>query len=571
MIPPCSANVLSDLCDAYWTLEKEETPFHAILAGAETQSVKVFCEAQSDHDRRAARAKALQAALEKIDTSALHFKDQVTAKLLAYELEMIIKLHELDAHMRPSLLPLGPDFNMVYFANTTSLENIEQAERYLQRLKTFPDFIEDLKTNLRTGIQKGYRYPAHIITAAIKVAAVNIKEDATQSAWYKPFLRSSIRSNPRLQAVAQEVKDFIEIKLYPSLKSYEDFLHQDLQKHTRQSISAIEDQNGRDLYQYLVKRFTSLSIDPNEIHHIGLSEVRRLNDELAKVADRAGTKNIKDYRTSLTSNPDYIAASANHLQQEVESLCKRIDGKIPTYFSNLPRITYGVNLVPEEMSDTMPPAYAQPSTSDGNSPGIFWINSNTQKVPRYILASLALHEAWPGHLMHIAMMQEQTDVPTFRRFGAVKYTSCIEGWALYCETLGIEMGLYEDPASDFGRLEMELWRAARLVVDTGIHWHGWSRDQAIKYMTSELSLSSSTIESEVDRYIALPAQALGYQIGNLKICELRRKAEHVMGDHFSIKSFHNTITSAGPVTLDILDSIVSQWISQSMAAIPLSA
>ena len=260
--------------------------------------------------------------------------------------------------------------------------------------------------------------------------------------------------------------------------------------------------------------------------------------------------------------PKFIAASSAALRESIEVLCKRIDRRIPDFFRRIPRITYGVESMPEATSARMPPAYAQPSPADGSSAGVFWISGLPSKAPSYLHPALVVHEAWPGHLMHLALLNEQRDLPAFRRYGAVKYTACVEGWALYCESLGIEMGVYTTPHQHYGRLEMELWRAVRLVVDTGIHAQGWSRERAIDYMASLLSLSRDTIEGEVDRYAALPAQALAYQIGNLKLRELRRRAQTRLGDRFELRGFHEAVMTAGAVTLPVLDDLVEDWLQR---------
>jgi uncharacterized protein (DUF885 family) len=299
------------------------------------------------------------------------------------------------------------------------------------------------------------------------------------------------------------------------------------------------------------------------VHALGLAEVARIDAEIQIVAVEAGfADNLAGYREFLASDPQFVAPNADALRHAVEALCKRVDRRIPEFFGLIPRITYGVQSIPEAVSARMPPAYAQPSAADGSSAGIFWISGMPSKAPSYLHPALVVHEAWPGHLMHLALLNEQTDTPAFRRYGAVKYTACIEGWALYCETLGIEMGLYTTPHEHYGRLEMEMWRAVRLVVDTGIHAKGWSREQAVAYMAERLTLSRETIEAEVDRYAALPGQALGYQIGNLKLRELRQRAEGRLGTRFSHRGFHEAVMTAGAVTLPVLDDLVSDWLQR---------
>jgi uncharacterized protein (DUF885 family) len=224
-----------------------------------------------------------------------------------------------------------------------------------------------------------------------------------------------------------------------------------------------------------------------------------------------------------------------------------------------------VQSIPAAASEKLPIAYAQPNPADGSAAGTFWINGLPDRVPTYALVSVTLHEAWPGHLMHIALMQEMTALPMFRRANFTKYGACLEGWAMYCETLGHELGLYETPHQHFGQLDMEMWRACRLVVDTGLHARGWSREQAVRYMAERLSLSRTAIEAEVDRYIAMPAQALAYQIGGLKFRELRQRAQSRLGDRFNLRHYHDHLMAAGAVTLPVLEEVVDHWLDRHAA------
>jgi uncharacterized protein (DUF885 family) len=231
-------------------------------------------------------------------------------------------------------------------------------------------------------------------------------------------------------------------------------------------------------------------------------------------------------------------------------------------------MTYGVESIPEAVAEGMPPAYALPNPADKSGPGTHWITSLPAKCPRYMHLPLALHEAWPGHLMHLALIQEQDHLPAFRRHGALGYSACLEGWALYCERLGEELGLYDTPQKRYGAIEMEMWRAVRLVVDTGLHAKGWSRQQAIDFAMANLAMPETTLVAEVDRYIGMPAQALAYQLGNLKFRQLRREAEHRLGDDFRVRDFHDALMACGPVTLPILESLMHDWISRTAQGNP---
>lgn len=552
--PP--AEKLSEIAARYWRFECEETPFLAVLAGAAADGEIVFRESAQDHERRATRARHLLEEVKALSVNGLTVQECATRSLLQRELEAIIALDDLEGHYRPSIFPAGPDFNTIFFANNTSISTLRDAERYLARLQTLPRYIRDIGENLLEGVERGYLLPAAVAARAAENTRGHIPKSAKESPWYAPFSGASIRISDAFQALARNAEGVIADDMTPALEQFAATLES---IQTRDTISCIDAPRGREFYTHLSRYFTTTTLTPDEIHDLGVAEVARIADEMSIVAKKLGCSSVSALRKKVTEDPSSFAKSKADLRTEIESLCKRIDRLIPSYFKHIPRITYGVELIPEKASENMPPAYAQPSPADASNAGIFWLTSLVEKAPRHIHAALTLHEAWPGHLMHIALLQELEDLPDFRRYGAVKYTACIEGWALYCESLGREMGFYDDPYSDYGRLDMEMFRAVRLVVDTGIHWRGWSRQEAINYMREYLTLPLAFIESEVDRYVALPGQALAYQIGNLKIRELRNRAEVELGDDFSIRGFHEAVMTAGAVTLPILDDLVAAW------------
>jgi uncharacterized protein (DUF885 family) len=420
-----------------------------------------------------------------------------------------------------------------------------------------------VQSNIEAGHARGYRYPRVVLRSAAANTQGILGAAPEASAWLSPFKRSPAAAQPAVQAQAERALGVVRESLMPALQAWAAFLEGLVARGARDSLSCVDGPAGAAYYRTWVRHFTSTSEDPDEVHALGLAEVARLERGIESLARDAGYEgDVPGYRAFLASDPQFIAPSRDALRESIEALCKRVDRRIPEFFGLIPRITYGVQSIPDAVSARMPPAYAQPSPADGSSAGIFWISGLPSKAPSYLHPALVVHEAWPGHLMHMALMNEQAELPAFRRYGAVKYTACVEGWALYCETLGIEMGLYTTPHEHYGRLEMEMWRAVRLVVDTGIHWYGWSREQAVAYMAERLSLSRETIEGEVDRYAALPAQALGYQIGNLKLRELRRRAEAQLGTRFRHRDFHAAVMSAGAVTLPVLDDLVGDWLQR---------
>jgi uncharacterized protein (DUF885 family) len=554
---------LAVLAQHYWAFECHELPLSAVLAGQTLQDAVLFRESAADHQRRNADAGHLLTRAEQIDTGPLNAQERATLALIRRELAGLRAQHAVDSWQRPWLFPAGPDFTAMFWANSTSLGDAAAAALYVDRLAGLPAYLRDVQSNIEAGHARGYRYPRVVLQSA----AANTRgiQGATPeaSAWLSPFKRSPAAAQPGVLAQAERALGVVRNALLPALQAWADFLEGLVQRGARESLSCVDGPAGAAYYRTWVRHFTSTTDDPEEVHALGLTEVARLEREIEAVAGDAGyAGNVPGYRTFLASDPQFIAPSRDALRESVEALCKRVDRRIPEFFGLIPRITYGVQSIPDAVSARMPPAYAQPSPADGTSAGIFWISGLPSKAPSYLHPALVVHEAWPGHLMHLALMNEQTALPAFRRYGAVKYTACVEGWALYCEMLGVELGVYTTPHEHYGRLEMQMWRAVRLVVDTGIHWYGWSREQAVAYMAERLSLSRETIEGEVDRYAALPAQALGYQIGGLKLSELRQRAEAQLGARFKHRDFHAAVMGAGAVTLPVLDDLVSDWLQR---------
>jgi len=369
-----------------------------------------------------------------------------------------------------------------------------------------------------------------------------------------------------MMGLAQEAERIVSTQIQPALQNLANHIEHHLLPNARESVACTEGPLGVEFYAFWVRHFTNLPMTPDAVYAIGLEQVSRLEKEMTEVAARSGVGgDLKSYRRFLAEDPSFRESSAERLRERVEALAKRIDGKIPSILGHLPRATYGVQSIPAAASEKLPMAYAQPNPADGSAPGTFWINGLPDRVPTYSLVSVTLHEAWPGHLMHIALMQEMTALPMFRRANFTKYGACLEGWAMYCETLGHELGLYETPHQHFGQLDMEMWRACRLVVDTGLHAKGWTREQAVQYMVERLSLSRNAIEAEVDRYIAMPAQALAYHLGGLKFRELRTRAQARLGERFNLRRYHDQLMAAGAVTLPVLEEIIDTWLDSHAA------
>lgn len=557
----CQSADLAQLCRDYWVFKLDEEPVVGMEHGHEPSRHLMFRESIEDYERRDKANAEYQCRLAKIDRDALSGQDTITAALLQREIDEARERYRLDEHLRPLMFPFGPATYVAYAISHTVLRRNDDAVDYLIRLATVPQYFADFEARLREGVARGHRLPSALLAPILASHESHIAADATASVWYQPIARSPIAKEDKIHAQALAL---ISEKIKPAYEQFAEDLRKLYADNTRDSLASTDSPAGQDYYAFLAQHYTTMDVSAEEMHQLGLREVERIATKIEAVAADAGFEgDVAAYRAHLANDPEFCAPSANALREQVEVLSKRIDSRIPEFFSHIPRMTYGVQSIPEATSSQMPPAYAQPNPADGSTAGIFWVSSLPDRCPSYMHIPLVLHEAWPGHLMHLATLQEMDGLPDFRRHGATGYLAYLEGWALYCESIGEDMGLYQQPHQRYGQLEMEMWRALRLVLDTGIHLHGWSRDQAIELMQQHMTHSKESIAAEVDRYIGLPGQALAYKMGELKIVELRRHAETTLGNAFDLKAFHKCLMTAGPVTMPVLERHVHDWLAKA--------
>ncbi|MBA2244714.1 MAG: DUF885 domain-containing protein, partial [Gemmatimonadetes bacterium] len=349
----------------------------------------------------------------------------------------------------------------------------------------------------------------------------------------------------------------------PAYQEFLEFMTGEYVPGARQTIAARDLPNGQEYYEYLVRSYTTLDVTPEEVHQRGLSEVSRIRAEMEEIMRQAGHRgSFQEFLTFLRSDPRFYVDSPEELLRHTSLVLKRMDGQLPRLFGRLPRMPYGIREIPAFIAPRTTTAYYSRPSGDGTRSGTYWVNTyDLRSRPLYEVEALSLHEAVPGHHLQIALQQELEGIPSFRRFSG--FTAFTEGWALYAERLGLESGFYTDPYSNFGRLTYEMWRACRLVVDTGMHYKGWTRQQAIDFMAENSALSLLNITNEVDRYIAWPGQALAYKTGELKIRELRQEAERELGTAFDVRVFHDVVLGSGAVPLTVLEENVRRYIAEA--------
>jgi uncharacterized protein (DUF885 family) len=440
----------------------------------------------------------------------------------------------------------------------------EDYDNYLTRLTKFPaQNVEYLKIS-RQAVTQGFTQPCVTLDGMAGTITGVIQADPAKSRFYEPFTRPkpATISDGDWAALKTRAAGIITGTINPEYTKIADWYGKEYK--CRATVGASDMPQGRDYYALQVARHTTTTLTPDQIHQTGLDEVKRIGAEMDALARKNGFADRKAMVAQMTADPAQHAKTADELLAAAAWQNKKIDGLLPRYFGKLPRLTYGVKAIPAETAEGTTTAYSQPGSLATGVAGNYWVNtSRLDQRPLYELPALTAHEASPGHQTQLSLQQE-LDLPNFRKY-AVGFTAYVEGWALYTEHLGIEMGLYDTPQKDMARLSYEMWRACRLVVDTGVHAKGWTKPQAIAFMREQTGLSDKNIEAEVNRYISWPGQALGYKMGELKIRELRSRAETSLGPAFDLRAFHDAVLALGPVPLDVLDSEMSRWMIEQKA------
>ncbi|HET8796254.1 MAG TPA: DUF885 domain-containing protein, partial [Thermoanaerobaculia bacterium] len=496
--------------------------------------------------------KALLAALASIDRAKLPAAETVNYEMFARRLRDNITAYELGDSQIPFNADSGFHTSFARLPKEVPLATTKDYENYIARLRAWPHHVRQQIALMRLGLARGFTVPRVTLDGYEKSIAAHVVGDPAQSVFWTPFAAfpSSVPASEheRLRAAGRAA---IAEGIVAGYREFLDFFTKEYQPNARPTLGAVELPNGRAYYDYKIREFTTLELTPEQIHDIGKAEVERIASEMRAVMKQTGFEGeFADFLLFLRSDPRFYAKSAEDLVMRASYIAKRMDGKLPTLVRTLPRLPYTVEPVPDDIAPKYTSGRYVGAPQGGTQPGIYWVNTyKLENRPLYNLEALTLHEAVPGHHLQIALSRELENLPNFRRFSYISAFG--EGWGLYSEWLGVEAGFYTDPYSNFGRLTYEMWRACRLVVDTGIHSMGWTRQQAIDYMASRTALPIHEVTTEVDRYISWPGQALAYKLGELKIRELRKRAESRLGTRFDVRDFHDVILGSGSVPLTV--------------------
>ncbi len=498
--------------------------------------------------------------LHAFDRAKLSLADQLNYDLFEQSYQRRVEGHDfhwyfVPLNQREGIQALNP--NQLPFSNS------KQYQDWIARMRRFPDYLEQTIALMREGMRTRILEPKIVIERVPAQIDAQTPADPAQSPFYKPFLRfpKEIDASERLR-LSTEAKQAIEQQVIPAYRRLKQFLVTEYLPASYDQVGVWQVPKGAALYAHLVRSHTTTDLTPAQIHEIGLREVARIRDEMETVMVKTGFHGTRaEFFNFLRTDPRFYYKTPDQLLNAYRALAKRIDPNLVKVFRILPRTPYGVEPIPAAIApDTTTAYYSQPA-GDGSRPGTFFVNLYRPETrPVWEMTALSLHEAVPGHHIQIALAVEMGEVPNFRRFE--QFTAFTEGWGLYAESLGEEMGLYEDPYAKFGQLTYQMWRAVRLVVDTGIHTMHWDRKRAIDYFMENAPKTELDVTNEVDRYIAWPGQALAYKIGELKIKELRVKSQAALGERFDLREFHNVVLGSGGIPLDILERNVNTWIAK---------
>lgn len=507
----------------------------------------------------------LLAELDAIDRDKLSEENRINLTILRGQVQNSVDEYVFNTHYMPLTSEYGFHSSLSFMISSSDYTKAKDYDVYLAKLQQIPRFFQQNIGWMRKGLEVGLTQPQAVLEGYQDSITAYIVDDATQSEFYNPFLKntSGLSESEFLQR-QQQAQKIIKEQVIPAYQGYLTFFNNEYQPGARKEIGISSTPNGKAFYENRAKYYTTTDMTPKEIHELGLQEVARIRAEMDKIIKEVGFEgSFADFVHFLRTDPQFYAKTPEELLKEASYIAKKMDAQLPKLFHTLPRMPYGVAPVPASIAPKYTTGRYSGSRRDDQA-GYYWVNTYAlDKRPLYVLEALTLHEAVPGHHLQISLNSELESLPSYRRNA---YLSAFgEGWGLYSEFLGIEAGFYQDPYSDFGRLTYEMWRAARLVVDTGMHMYGWSRERAMTFMSENTALSLHNVKTETDRYISWPAQALSYKIGELTIKRLRHEAEQALGQDFDVREFHHQILRHGSVPMSVLEEQIQLYIKAELA------
>jgi uncharacterized protein (DUF885 family) len=560
------AKALHALFDAEWERSMVESPENASVNGDNRFNDRWSDNSLAAIAKRQAEDRAALDKLHAIDRKTLSPADQLNYDTFEWLAQRTVERQKFKEYLQP-VNHQGGVQTADGLAEYLPFASTKDYQDWLKRMEAIPTVVDQTVALMKEGEKTGNTPPKVLMERVPAQIAKQVVDDPTKSPFYRPFLkfRDTVPAadRPALQAEAQQI---IREKIVPAFRTFADFVDKEYLPKSRETIAATALPDGKAYYDFLARYYTTTGLTAKQIHEIGLKEVARLRAEMEKVKDETGFKGtLVEFFTYLRTDPRFYEKTPADLLERYQATAKRIDPELVKAFRTIPREPYGVRPIPDNIAPDTTTAYYQPGSNDGSRPGYYYVNLYKPEVrPTWEMMPLTLHEAVPGHHFQFARGLEMPDAPMFRR--TAYFVGYSEGWGLYAERLGYDMGLYDDPYDHFGQLTYEMWRAVRLVVDTGMHSMGWSRQQAIDYFKANCAKTDQDIVNEVDRYLGTPGQALAYKIGQMKILELRERARQALGPAFDVRDYDDAVLETGSVPLEALEKHIDAWIAARKAA-----
>jgi uncharacterized protein (DUF885 family) len=551
------------LYEQEWQWRLQEYPTLASSVGVREQDHRLGRVAQPHQDRRYAYRKSLLTRLDALSCERLERQECINYRIFRQQVQQAIEDYENRAYLIPFNSDWGFYMSLARLPQDVDFTGPESYADYLSRLEQLPEVMDEYIGLMREGLRVGMTQPRAVLDGRDVPIKAQLVESAEDSVFFKPFLEMPAGAEAEAHdALVEKARGVVMDGVVPAYRRLLEFFQQEYLPGARTTLGASRLPNGQRFYQSQIRRYATVDLSPAEIHDIGLSEVSRIRAEMLEIIEQVGFEgDLGAFIEFLRNDEQFYARTPHELLAEASYFAKKADGRLPQLFGHLPRQPYGVAPVPGDIAPFYTAGRYVGASLDAHRGGYYWVNTYDLKSrPLYALPALTLHEAAPGHHLQGALALEQADQPEFRRNDYISAYG--EGWALYAEKLGVEMDIYETPYHHFGRLTYEMWRACRLVIDTGVHAMGWNREQAQEYLASNTALSIHEVTTEVDRYISWPAQALSYKLGEYTIWKLRRTAESRLGSDFDLRAFHDFILALGSVPLDILQDEVTRWMDQ---------
>jgi len=549
--------------DEEWNYKLSQSPVYATRMGVKGYETEWRDNSLEAIKSRVAHSKSILESLKEFNVENLSEVNQLNLRLFTQLTSNDLEISKYNRHF----LPFGHRGGVQLAHEDTEvipLESYDDFSFWIQRLQNLDKRIDQNITLAEIGLEKGYKPPKVLMDRVYRQIVLQSQSDVLSNPFYKIFidLPDSISYEDQI-ILRQEAQKVIKETVIPSYKRLEEFFKKKYLKQSRETVGLYDIPDGRELYEVLAKSFTTTDLSPKEIHQIGLDEVQRIRGEMEGVIDELKFEgSFKDFLTFLREDKRFYYDSPEELFEGYLAVSKRIDPELVKLFGNLPRTPYGLRAIPEESAPDTTTAYYMSPSPDGLRAGYYYVNLYKPETrPKFEMEVLSVHEAVPGHHLQIALAMEMEEMPMFRRVSP--YTAFVEGWGLYSESLGYDLGLYKDPYSKFGQLTYDMWRAVRLVVDTGMHYYEWDRQRAINFFLDNAGKSELDIINEIDRYIVMPGQALAYKIGQMKFLSLKEKTKIELGANYDVRDFHDVVLSHGALPLNELDLIIEGYIYEN--------